>query len=472
MRGSERISSVAYNKTGDAATKDSTTKSADADNVSIKGTSKIKKVANSRSIFSKIKNALSRKNKPLSDFNANIKSVKSKVVHSPTKLAYKENKESTKEYLQNQGYKGTELKKIMNSLKSVPNEYYSDAVRDIPKKEFQLLGYTSQKAVSSDFDRALTLLKGANFSNRNAKSVISHVRAGADKKNFRESFREIIDMIVDDAIAKQNHQQIGGKKKARNFTHVKDIFASTNSMKTNKSAKTQVEFSDKNQVIESDSADTPTFISKDVTSKQTPDLESTPKETNYNLDDSIDKSQQIKEDLAKLAEYTAGDSTEEIEQKRYNELAALLEPLPLSNQLEVLSVSISTKMRGTHADTLGAFLYAMLTTRKKSLPTHSQYIHEIVKYKFSANNIMNSLVKARSELTDSTQQGLDVIYFAIDQFRKYEMEASENKDLVDFLSQLSKEKVEVVLSDKNVDEYPEVAEIVRKHNPLAKGMKR
>ena len=79
MRGSERISSVAYNKTGDAATKDSTTKSADADNVSIKGTSKIKKVANSRSIFSKIKNALSRKNKPLSDFNANIKSVKSKV---------------------------------------------------------------------------------------------------------------------------------------------------------------------------------------------------------------------------------------------------------------------------------------------------------------------------------------------------------------------------------------------------------
>ena len=476
MRGSERISSAAYNKTGEVATKDSTTKSADADNVGIKGTSKIKKVANSPSFFSRLKNVLFRKKKPLSDFKANIKSVEGKVVNSPTKPAYKENKKATKEYLQNQGYKGNELKNIMNRLKSTPNEQYSDVVKDIPHKEFQLLGYTSKKEVASDYNLALTMLKDAGFSTQDAEYIISHARDQADKKDFRESFMEIIDYATEASLRKQNHQQIGHKKKARKFRHAQDIFTSTDPIKTNKSTKTQVQFSDKNQVIEFDSADPPSFISKDVTSKQTPDLGSTPKETNYNLDDSPDKLKQMQRDLANLAdEYSADPDLDDRDpgMEKYNDLANFLKSLPLSDQIQILSFTVSKNLIANQRATLKRFFYDTLTVDKTKLPNNSKTVKKIIKHEFSATDMLNSLVKARAKMTDSTQQGLEVLYSSIDTLKNMVgKDVSNNENLIDFLSQLSKEQVDIVLSSSNSHSYPEIAEIVRKHNPLAKGMNR
>jgi hypothetical protein len=190
---------------GESANKDDRASRVDIANTSIASTSYIKQPSESSSFFAKIKNILFGKNKSLSDFKASRTSVKNRVTDPAIKLATKEHQRMAKEFLQKQGYSGSELRKIMTNLKSIPDEYYLDAVEDIPQKKFQALGYVSQHVAINDFDEALAVLVSAGFSTKDAEFAILHAKENADKNNFRESFKEIIESRVTSAIDSHDH---------------------------------------------------------------------------------------------------------------------------------------------------------------------------------------------------------------------------------------------------------------------------
>jgi hypothetical protein len=142
-----------------------------------------------------------KESRSLSRFKIGRVFAKNKATNTTIKTASKDNKQKAKKYLQELGYSGSELRKIMTNLKNIPDEYYLDAAKDIPQKKFKALGYTSQRVAINDFDESLAVLMGAGFSTKDAKFAILHAQDNADKNNFRKSFKEIISSRVTSAIS-------------------------------------------------------------------------------------------------------------------------------------------------------------------------------------------------------------------------------------------------------------------------------
>jgi Holliday junction resolvasome RuvABC DNA-binding subunit len=147
----------------------------------------------------------SKESRSLSRFKIGRIFAKNKATNTTIQTASKDNQRKAKKYLQELGYKGNDLKKIMARFKDTPDEHYLDALKDIPKKKFAILGYATQRDVNLDFDEALATLMNTGFSTKDAKFAILHAQDNADKNNFRKSFKEIINSRITGTIGSSDH---------------------------------------------------------------------------------------------------------------------------------------------------------------------------------------------------------------------------------------------------------------------------